>query len=107
MDFNVAVQDLNSPDSLAFYDTMEALGLVQHIDKPTHHQGNTLDHIYRESLDQLGVQHTFIGSYISDHRLVEIEINSKKNGKQLEEQHRCPLKETRPRIHLEESSEMK
>ena len=52
-DFNVVVQDLNNPDSLAFYDTMEALGLVQHIDKPTHQLGNTLDHIYTESLDQL------------------------------------------------------
>ena len=92
-DFNIAVQDLNNPDSLAFYDTMEALGLVQHIDKPTHHLGNTLDHIYTESLDQLGVQHAFIGSYISNHRLVGIEINSKKYSKQLEDQHRCPLKE--------------
>ena len=92
-DFNVAVQDINNPDSLAFYNTMEALGLVQHIDKPTHHLGNTLDHIYTESLDQLGVQHAFIGSYISDHRLVGIEINSKKYSKQLEGQHRCPLKE--------------
>ena len=96
-DFNVAVQDLNNPDSLAFYDTMEALGLVQHIDKPTHQLGKTLDHIYTESLDQLEVQHTFIGSYISDHRLVGIEINSKKNSKQLEDQHRCPTKRTRLR----------
>ena len=92
-DFNIAVQDLNNPDSLAFYDTMEALGLVQQIDKPTHQLGNTLDHIYTESLDQLGVQHAFIGSYISDHRLVGIEINSKKYSKQLEDQHRHPLKE--------------
>ena len=72
---------------------MEALGLVQHIDKPTHQLGNTLDHIYTESLDQLGVQHAFIGSYISDHRLVGIEINMKKNSKQLEKLPRCPLKE--------------
>ena len=57
---------------------MEALGLVQHIDKPTHQLGNTLDHIYTESLDQLGVQHAFIGPYLSDHRLVGIEINTKK-----------------------------
>ena len=63
-DFNIAVQDLNNPDSLAFYDTMEALGLVQHINTPTHQLGNTLDHIYTESLDQLGVQHAFTGSYI-------------------------------------------
>ena len=92
-DFNVAVQDLNNPDSLAFYNTMEALGLVQHIDKPTHQLGNTLDHIYTESLDQLGVQHVFIGPYLSDHRLVGIEINVKKHIKHLEDQHRCPLKE--------------
>ena len=92
-DFNIAVQDLNNSDSLAFYDTMETLGLVQHIDKPTHQLGNTLDHIYTESLDQLGIQHAFIGSYISDHRIVGIEINMKKNSKQLEKQPRCPLKE--------------
>ena len=92
-DFNVAVQDLNNPDSIAFYNTMEALGLVQHIDKPTHQLGNTLDHIYTESLDQLGVQHAFIGPYLSDHRLVGIEINVKKHTKHLEDQHRCPLKE--------------
>ena len=42
--FNIAVQDL-----------MEALGLVQHTDKPTHQLGNTLDHIYIESLDVLSV----------------------------------------------------
>ena len=88
-DFNIAVQDLNNPDSLAFYDTMEALRLVQHIDKPTHQLGNTLDHIYTESLDRLGIQHAFIGLYISDHRLVGIEINMKKNSKQLEKQPRC------------------
>ena len=73
-DFNVAIQDRNNLDSLPFIDTMEALGLVQHINKPTHQLGNTLDHIYTESLDQLGISHTFIGTYISDHRLVGIEL---------------------------------
>ena len=77
-DFNIAVQDLNNPDSLVFYNTMEALGLIQHIDKPTHQLGNTLDHIYTESVDQLGVQHVFIGPYLSDHRLAGIEIHAKK-----------------------------
>ena len=47
----MAIQDRNNPDSLAFLETMEALGLIQHIDKPTHQLGNTLDHIYTESLD--------------------------------------------------------
>ena len=76
-DFNVAVQDLNNPDSLAFKDTMEALGLVQHIDQPTHQLGNTLDHIYTESIDTLGISHAFTSNYISDHRMVGIELNIK------------------------------
>ena len=85
-DFNVAVQDLNKLENLAFIDTMEALGLVQHIDKPTHQLGNTLDHIYTESLDALGVSHAFISTYISDHRLVGIELNTKKHLEQLDTQ---------------------
>ena len=57
---------------------MTALGLIQHISQTTHNQGNTLDHIYTESIDMLGVRHSFIGEYLSDHRLVRIEINKKK-----------------------------
>ena len=77
----MAIQDRNNLDSLAFLDTMEALGLVQYIDKPTHQLGNTLDHIYTESLDQLGISHTFIGTYISGHRIVGIELNLKKTSR--------------------------
>ena len=67
---------------------MEALGLVQNIDKPTHQLGNTLDHIFTESLDALGVSHTFISKNISDHRLVGIELNIKKHLDQLDNQPR-------------------
>ena len=83
-DFNIPIEDLNKPDSLVFIDTMEALGLAQHIDKPTHQLGNTLDHIYTESLDALGVSHAFISGYISDHRLVGIELNTKKHLDQID-----------------------
>ena len=37
-----------------------------------------LDHIYTESLDALGVQKAFISTYISDHRIVGIEVNIRK-----------------------------
>ena len=40
-DFNIHTQDLTIPDSLQYNDTMEALGLRQHIIEPTHKQGNT------------------------------------------------------------------
>ena len=73
---------LNNPDSLAFKDTMEALGLVQHIDQLTHQLGNTLDHIYTESIDTLGISHAFTSNYISDHKMVGIELNIKKQLEQ-------------------------
>ena len=57
---------------------MEALGLKQHIDKPTQRLGNTLDLIYMESLDRVRVIHSFIGNFISDHRIVGIEVEIKK-----------------------------
>ena len=62
-DFNMHVNKLDNQDTQSYIDTMEALGLVQHIDQQTHQLGNTLDLIYMESIDQLSM-------YISDHFLV-------------------------------------
>ena len=101
-DFNMVIQDLNNPESLAFSDTMKALGLIQHIDKPTHPLGNTLDHIYTESLDALGIQKAFISIYISDHRLVGIEVIMKKHIEQLDNQPRHPFKELDANLFKEE-----
>ena len=48
---------------------MEALALQQHIDKPMHKLGNTLELMYMESLNRVKVLHSFIGNFISDHRV--------------------------------------
>ena len=72
---------------------MEALGLTQHIGYATHQLGNTLDHIYTESIDALEVRHSFLGEFLSDHRLVGIEINKRKIRCQLENQNRRPFKD--------------
>ena len=77
-DFNIHIQDTESADSTAYNDMMEALGLMQHIEKPTHRLGNTLDLIYTESLDRVRVIHSFIGNFISDHRIIGIELKIKK-----------------------------
>ena len=91
-DFNIAIQDLGNPDSNTYRDTMITLGHTQHINQATHNQGNTLEHIYTESIDVLGVRHSFIGEYISDHRLVGIEINKKKIQMHLDNQPRRQFK---------------
>ena len=57
---------------------MEALRLRQHIIEPTHRQGNTLDLIYTESINTVEVLHAFIGNFISDHRLVGVELQLRK-----------------------------
>ena len=57
---------------------MEALGLQQHIDKPMHKLGNTFDPIYMESLNRVKVLHSFIGSFILDHKIVGIELEIRK-----------------------------
>ena len=77
-DFNIHAQDIENPDSIICNDMMEALGLKQHIDKPTHRLGNTLDLIYMESLDRVRVIPSFIGNFISDHRIVGIAVEIKK-----------------------------
>ena len=77
-DFNIHMQDIESADSIAYNDMMEALGLTQHIEEPKHRLGNTLDLIYTESLDRVRVIHSFIGNFISDHRMAGIELEIKK-----------------------------
>ena len=68
------------PDTRPYHynDTLEALGLQQHIDKAMHKLGNTLDLIYTESLNRVKVLHSFICNFISDHRVVGIELEIKK-----------------------------
>ena len=53
---------------------MEVLGLTQHVLEPTHKLGNTLDVIYIERPETIKVIHTFIGGYVSDYKIVGIEI---------------------------------
>ena len=68
------VQHLGNLEASIYSDTMEALGLIQHVLEPTHKLGNTLDVIYTESLETIKVIYSFIGGYVSDHKIVGIEM---------------------------------
>ena len=52
--------------------------LIQHIIEPTHQLGNTLHSFYTGRLEAIKVLHAFLGDYISNHRLAEIELQLKK-----------------------------
>ena len=49
------VEDLTETDTLNFNDTIQALGLKQHVTRPTHKQGIRLDLIFTELTSKIKV----------------------------------------------------
>ena len=61
-----------------FNDTIKALGLQQHVNKPTHHQGNILDPIFTEVNSDLKASNCKTSEYLSDYCLVTNDTNIRK-----------------------------
>ena len=76
--FNIHIEDLTNADAIIFNDTMRALGLKQHISGPTHVRGNTLDLIFTDLNNGFNITNTTLYGYISDHSMVSVDINIKK-----------------------------
>ena len=77
-DFNIHTEDLSSSDTVIFNDTMEALGLEQHVKFPTHRCGNTLDLIFTEVGSGPTPAAPHRGPLLSDHHLVSLQLHHKK-----------------------------
>ena len=73
-DFNIHIDNLSDTEAQIFTDTMEALGLQQHVNFQTHCAGNTLGLIFTETASQFNMGN-FKGSYISDHRTIVTEFD--------------------------------
>ena len=73
-DFNMHINDLTDIGAQLFNDTMEALGLWQHVNFETDGAGNILDLTFTEITLQLATR-TFKERYISDHRAIVIEFD--------------------------------
>ena len=66
-DFNLHVSKEDDIDSAIFNDTIEAMGLYQHVSFPTHRSGNTLDLILSEIQSPISINTTAPGPFITDH----------------------------------------
>ena len=79
------IEDLTETDIIIFSDTMQALGYKQHVTRPTHHQGNTLDLIFTELRSEIQVTNCTTHGYISDNSLITIDtnLNKEKYGKKV------------------------
>ena len=77
-DFNIHIEDLSSSDTVIFNNTMEALGLEQHVKFLTHRCGNTLDLIFTEVGFSPTPATPHRGPLLSDHHLVSLQLHHKK-----------------------------
>ena len=78
-DFNIHVNETEKNNIISFNDTLEALGLDQHVAFPTHSKGNTLDLVFTECYSKVQVLECTQGSFISDHCAVICTTSLKKN----------------------------
>ena len=93
-DFNIHIEDQMNVDAVMFNETMRALSLEQHVLGPTHVTGNTLDLIFTQLSKSFNITNTTLHGYISDHCMVSVDINIKKQKYTIE------TKEKRDRTKL-------
>ena len=77
-DFNTHIEDQTNADAVTLNDIIRPLGLKQHISGPTHVKGNTLDLIFIQLSNSFGIINTTLHGFISDHCMVSVDINIKK-----------------------------
>ena len=74
-DFNLHVNNKLDTDAQQFMDMVEASGLKQWVDFPTHKLGNTLDLIITELADEVQIKNIHCWPYISDLRIITCMFN--------------------------------
>ena len=77
-DFNLHVSNQLDTDATIFGDTINALGLYQHVGFSTHKSGNVLDLILSDFTDEAKVLKAAPGPFLTDHRAVISTLNIKK-----------------------------
>ena len=66
----VHVELNDNPKVQLFIDSMEALGLDQHVNFETHDKGHILDHIYTPEVSNIKIPECYSGMFIPDHPLI-------------------------------------
>ena len=72
-DFNIHINDPESPDTNTFLDVLDSFGLRNHTSFPTHHFNNTLD-IVITPCNETFIENSTPGRLFSDHNIVYFNI---------------------------------
>ena len=73
-DFNIHLGDEVDGNATLFADTLEALGLIQHVHFPTHNRNNILDLVISKAIPKDFICKVLPDPYISDHLAVQVSI---------------------------------
>ena len=76
-DFNIYVNDLESPDTNTFLDVLDSFGLHNHISFLTHCLNNTLDLVITLGQDNI-IESSTLGRLFSDHNVVYFNLTTSK-----------------------------
>ena len=74
-DFNIHINKRDDEDVTSFMNTIEGLGLQQHVNFSTHRMGNTFDLVLTESSEPFNIETVLPGYYISGHCTVNCTIS--------------------------------
>ena len=77
-DFNLHVNDPNDDNAMNFIELTQALALQQHVNFPTHTSGSTLELVFMELFNEIKIQRCTQDDFISDHCIVECNLNVKR-----------------------------
>ena len=83
-DFNIHINDLESPDANTFLDVLDSFGLQNHISFPTHHLNNTLDLVITPCNNNF-IESSTPGRLFSDHNIVYFNITTFKQPNTIKE----------------------
>ena len=76
--FNLQVSENQDTDSAIFNDSIEDMGLHQHVHFQMHKSGNVLDLLPSDITQSTGILTMALGPYLSDHRAVIATLNTRK-----------------------------
>ena len=78
-DFNIHINNSNKDDDAStFLETIEALGLQQHVNFSTHRKSYTLDLVLTESFSRIIIKSCTQGSFLSDYCVVLCQTSIKR-----------------------------
>ena len=74
-DFNIHWGDEVDGNAASFADIVEALGLTQYVQFPTHNRNNILDLVISKATTNNFICEVLPGPYISDHLAVQVSLH--------------------------------